>query len=66
MIRYYRWRSSHLGGMVCIMSCVGSVGCGGRVMWVRFTVVCYVYRGNRSEHRGKCRSVVGTEGYTGP
>ena len=66
MVRYYRWRSSHPGGMVCMISCVGSVVCGCRVVWVRFTVACYVYRGDRSEHWGKYRSVVGTEGCTGP
>ena len=66
MIRYYRWRSSHFGGMVCMISCVGSVGCGDRVMWVRFTVACYVNRGDCSEHRGIYRSVVNKEEYTGP
>ena len=66
MIRYYRWRSSYLGGMVCVIRGVGGVVCGGGVVCVKYTVACYVYRGDRSEHRVVYRSVVSIEGYTGP
>ena len=66
MIRYYRWRSSYLGGMVCIIRGVCGVVCGCRAVCVKNTVACYVYRGDRSEHREVNRSVVGIGGYTGP
>ena len=51
---------------MCIIRCVGSVVCGCRVVCVECTVACYVYRGDRSEHREVYRFVVGVGGYTGP
>ena len=32
MVRYYRWGSSYLGGMVFIIRGVGGVVCGGGVV----------------------------------
>ena len=51
---------------MCIIRGVGGVVCGGGVVCVKYTVACYVYRGDRSEHRVVYRSVVSIEGYTGP
>ena len=70
MIRYYRWRSSYLGGMVCIIRGVCGVHrvvYGSVVSIEGYTGPEWAYRGIlvRSEHRGVYRFVVCIEGYTG-